>query len=109
MGRRTSVYLDDALEAAVRASGVPVAELVRRGLDMAPGTVVAGVRVVADERVPAGTAALVNGTGRVAVAGIGAPDGMAEVPAAVRPGRCPPHPPGRVHKGLCGACGTGGL
>ncbi len=22
-----------------------------------------------------------------------------------RAGNCPPHPPGRVHKGLCGACG----
>jgi len=23
--------------------------------------------------------------------------------------QCPPHPKGRVLKGLCGACGTGGL
>jgi len=32
MGQRTSVYLDDALHTAVKASGVPVAELIRRGL-----------------------------------------------------------------------------
>ena len=27
MGQRTSVYLDDGLQAAVKASGVPIAEL----------------------------------------------------------------------------------
>jgi hypothetical protein len=32
MGQRTSVYLDDDLHAAVKASGVPLAELARRGL-----------------------------------------------------------------------------
>jgi hypothetical protein len=32
MGQRTSVYLDDDLHAAVKASDVPLAELVRRGL-----------------------------------------------------------------------------
>jgi hypothetical protein len=32
MGTRTSAYLDDSLQAAVKASGVPLAELVRRGL-----------------------------------------------------------------------------
>lgn len=32
MGQRTSVYLDDDLHAAVKASGVPLAELIRRGL-----------------------------------------------------------------------------
>jgi hypothetical protein len=32
MGQRTSVYLDDDLHAAVKASGIPLAELVRRGL-----------------------------------------------------------------------------
>jgi hypothetical protein len=32
MGQRTSVYLDDDLAAAVKASGIPLAELVRRGL-----------------------------------------------------------------------------
>jgi hypothetical protein len=32
MGQRSSVYLGDDLAAAVKASGVPLAELVRRGL-----------------------------------------------------------------------------
>jgi hypothetical protein len=32
MGQRTSVYLDDSLQAAAKASGIPLAELVRRGL-----------------------------------------------------------------------------
>jgi hypothetical protein len=32
MGQRTSVYLDDGLQAAVKASGVPPGELIRRGL-----------------------------------------------------------------------------
>ena len=35
MGQRTSVYLSDELKAAVKASGVPLAELVRRGLGVA--------------------------------------------------------------------------
>lgn len=29
----------------------------------------------------------------------------AAAPARDRTDNCPPHPPGRVHKGLCGACG----
>ena len=32
MGQRTSVYLDDDLHAAAETSGVPLAELLRRGL-----------------------------------------------------------------------------
>ena len=37
MGRRTSVSLDDSLQAAEKASGVPIAELVRRGLGAGSG------------------------------------------------------------------------
>jgi hypothetical protein len=33
MGSKTSVYLSDELHEAVKASGVPLAELVRRGLE----------------------------------------------------------------------------
>ncbi len=33
MGQRSSLYLADDLAAAVKASGIPLAELVRRGLD----------------------------------------------------------------------------
>lgn len=34
MGQRTSVYLDDALQTAVKASATPLAELIRRGLSV---------------------------------------------------------------------------
>ena len=34
-GRRTSIYLREELEAAVKASGLPIAELIRRGLGTA--------------------------------------------------------------------------
>jgi len=33
VGKRTSVYLSDSLAAAVEASGLPLAELIRRGLE----------------------------------------------------------------------------
>jgi glutamyl-tRNA reductase len=33
VGRKTSVYLADELDAAVKASGVPLGEIVRRGLN----------------------------------------------------------------------------
>jgi hypothetical protein len=38
MGKRTSVYFTDDLAAAVGASGVPLAELIRRGLGTQPET-----------------------------------------------------------------------
>ena len=38
MGQCTSIYLDDDLHAAVKASGVPLAELIRRGLTAGAGT-----------------------------------------------------------------------
>jgi hypothetical protein len=38
MGTRTSVYLDDGLQAAAKASGAPLAELIRRGLADQPAT-----------------------------------------------------------------------
>ena len=34
-GRRTSIYLTEELEAAVKASGLPIVELIRRGLGIA--------------------------------------------------------------------------
>ena len=36
MGHRVSVYLPDELHAAWKASGLPLGEAVRRGLDVAP-------------------------------------------------------------------------
>ncbi|MGH3304619.1 MAG: hypothetical protein ACRDOK_23660 [Streptosporangiaceae bacterium] len=38
MGRRTSVYLSDDLAAAVTGSGIPLGELIRRGLGARPET-----------------------------------------------------------------------
>ena len=35
MGKRSSIYLSEELEAAVKASGLPVVELIRRGLGTA--------------------------------------------------------------------------
>lgn len=67
MGKRTSVYLSDDLEAAVKTSGVPLAELIRRGLSVPP---VPPVQVVADDRMPPGLVALQSGT-QVAVMRLG--------------------------------------
>jgi len=73
------VYLTDELAAAVKASGVPLAELVRRGLAATP-------------TLPFG-------------------DEWEVLPPGERPAqdqaaeRCT-HPPGRILKGLCMACGT---
>ena len=50
-----------------------------------------------------------------AVAAVTAPplDLTPVIPVAVITGKgerqCPPHPKARINKGLCGACGTGGL
>jgi hypothetical protein len=54
MGRRTSIYLDDDLQAAVKASGVPLAELIRRGLTTANEATSSGT---ADSPEPKKTAA----------------------------------------------------
>jgi hypothetical protein len=62
------------------------------------------VRVVTDDRMPAGTAALHSGTQAVVVTN------LVTAPGRVRSGRgdCP-HPQARRAKGLCNACGQGGL
>jgi hypothetical protein len=72
------VYLSDELAAAVKASGVPLAELVRRGLAATP-------------MLPFG-------------------DEWGDLPPGEQPTRDNPaeqctHPPGRILKGLCMACG----
>jgi hypothetical protein len=47
MAKKTSVYLNDELEQAVRDSGLPLTELVRRGLDRAdPQAVRSGLRLL---------------------------------------------------------------
>lgn len=83
VGKRTSVYLSDDLAAAVAGSGVPLAELIRRGLG-APAR-----RPARPEAPPA-----------VEAPGPGAPS--AKAPARRR---CP-HPGTRVIGGWCGPCGA---
>ena len=104
MGKRTSLYLSDELEAAVKASGLPLAELIRRGLHAPPA---------APEAIPAecfeDVAALAQKEFIRAVAAENAPPPAPAWSPKSRPpiaGQCPPHPKGRIHKGLCGACGT---
>ena len=107
---KTSVYLSTGLAARVKASGVPLSELVRRGLDahLAPEleTVLtmlraelAAVHAPALERVPA-IAATVSMHAQ-ARSEEERPAGRMQEPAA---SACT-HPKARVHKGLCGACG----
>jgi hypothetical protein len=76
MARSVRVQLDDDLDAAVRASGVSVTELVRRGL-----TVKTRAKRAVAPKAPAG------------------------VPLT-RTGDPCPHPKARVNKGLCGGGGT---
>jgi hypothetical protein len=76
MARKVTIRLDDDLDAAVAASGVAVAELIRRGLT---------VKARAGRTAPLKAAAGVPLT---------------------RTGDPCPHPKTRVHKGLCGGCGT---
>ena len=52
MGQRTSVYLDDSLQAAVKASGVPLAELIRRGLAASTAAVTPSTRLGRGQRIP---------------------------------------------------------
>lgn len=80
MGRRTSVYLSDGLAAAVAESGVPLAELVCRGL----------------------------GAGSAAESPPGEPPAAAAPRVAVgraQRRRCP-HPGTRVIGGWCRECGV---
>jgi hypothetical protein len=74
VGKRTSVYLADDLAALAADSGVPLADLIARGL--------ACTGHAPPPAPPARERGMVLG----------------------EPCR---HPPARVHRGLCGACGTG--
>jgi hypothetical protein len=85
VGKRTSVYLSDDLAAAVRASGVPLGELIRRGLEADIGRAIAQTAAAAQEPVPAAAVAVTT------------------PPKARR--RCP-HPGTRVIGGWCGECGV---
>jgi hypothetical protein len=50
MGQRTSIYLSDELAAMVKASRLPLAELVRRGLNAGGPVDEATLRRVLDEK-----------------------------------------------------------
>ena len=83
MGKRTSVYLPDDVAALAAQSPLTLAELVTRGL-VCPGH---------DPR----------------PAPVSRPRASVDVPASLpalgsRPDDCK-HPPARVHRSLCGACG----
>lgn len=94
MGKRTSVYLGDGLAAAVAACGVPLAELIRRGLlaDVVPGGV---------PPVPPPPEVVTE-----AVVGIERPAPRKARAAGSGPGGGCRHP--HVVKGWCRECGTGG-
>ena len=84
MGSKSSVYLTDEMAARWRATGLPLSEILRRGLDAGepPAIEVIVRRVIREELAEAGS-----------------PRERAGPPDC-------PHPKARVHKGLCGACGT---
>ena len=96
MGRRTSLYLSDDLEAAVRASGLPLAELVRRGL-AGPGPAPPAQQQAPGENPAKTSTSREAATPRNPI--------RAERPPSSRADNCP-HPAGRRLKGLCMACGT---
>jgi len=87
MGRKTSVYLSDEISGRVKASGLPIAELVRRGLDAGePPELEATLRRVIRQEL--------------------ASPGHAGLPAQPADDEECPHPKARINKGLCGNCGT---
>jgi hypothetical protein len=85
-GRPVNAIIAEAVAAARKAAeGGTTAQVLR------------GIKVVTDDRVPPGIVALAGPDH----------DGKPQVVAArVAPGPDCKHPRARVHKGLCGACGT---
>ena len=113
-GQKTSVYLSDSLAAQWRASGLPLSELIRRGLDRSSELEDTLRRVLREEL----------GQGRPAVIAASPPEPQhgrtpeltpelehepspepARKPARSAASACP-QPKARVLKGLCGNCGT---
>ena len=88
---KTSVYLSSELAAAWKASGRSLTDLVRAGLAADTEPIEATLRRVIREEI----AALPAGAGL-----------LPSRPAHSGPAGDCPHPKARVHKGLCGACGT---
>ena len=92
---KTSVYLSDELAEAVRASGLPLAELIRRGLDVSGSIESVIARVVRAE-----LAAWADGRSEPEPAAVVPQDGSdTEEPSAARtepraPGKAPARKPG---------------
>lgn len=89
MGQKTSIYLTTADQERVQASGLPLVELIRYGLDTVEGRSVNTVSF---------TATAGAGGGGGGAGGLGA--------ATIKGTSSCKHPAARVHKGLCGACGV---
>jgi hypothetical protein len=91
VGKRTSVYLSDDLAAAVEASGVPLAELIRRGLTGGAAPSVTRPETPGEVRAKVATAREAVELGRVTAA---------ERRQAPAQPRRPAHSP----TGRCGVC-----
>lgn len=112
--RSRSAWLDDAITAALEAPERPrglVPDPVQPGAatgpsDRAGASRTAGIQVVADDRMPDGVAALVSGSA-IEIIQL-EPEAVLGRRGGRRDASCP-HPMSRRAKGLCNACGTGGL
>ena len=113
-GQKTSVYLSASLYAAWRASGVPLSELVRRGLELGDQADEDRLRRILREELRAElTAVHAPSLERVPAIAATVPTPVRTRSEEERPaGRMQEaarsactHPRARVHKGLCGACG----
>jgi hypothetical protein len=91
------VYLSDSLAALVKASGLPLGELVRRGLDRSSELEDTLRRVLREEL------HAMHGTDHTAPAVIAEPSPQPEHDSTQRACR---HPASQVHEGLCTDCGT---
>jgi hypothetical protein len=94
VGKRTSVYLSDGLAAAVEASGVPLAELIRRGL---------AARTPGETRE---RAAPPHAIPTVTVTPMQPPLGQAPERGSMAPRPRCPHPGTRMIGGWCRQCGV---
>jgi hypothetical protein len=114
MGNRTSVYLDDGLQAAVKASGIPLAELIRRGLTVGTAEVTqptmsspaSPLAVLLDGEPSAGTLCMGPGCFQRDTSRYGPPQApplprlrrrppRRDIPTGDTPERRTPHPPRR--------------
>ena len=117
MARKTSVYLTDEVEERVKASGLGLPELIRRGLaggepEALESVVVRSVRAAleeycADRREARAVATPARAAGEEKALGSPATAGLQEAPgvAFIAPPACR-HPAALIQEdGTCGACG----